>query len=68
VLDASLSLVGADETRAAEWRKHLEDQKILLMEEMKFQKELGEDEHTQYTEILDVCAELRAFLSDHDGA
>jgi hypothetical protein len=58
LVDDALSLPVDSKTRSKKKRKSLEDAKNLLMETIKFQKELGEEWHDKYQEYLAICAKL----------
>jgi hypothetical protein len=59
-------IASAATTETNKKRKRLEDSKNLLMEEIKFQKELGEEYQAQYRDYLSVCAELRSLVNKDD--
>jgi hypothetical protein len=54
------------ESQTTKKRKRLEDSKNLLIEEIKFQKELGEEYQSQYRDYLSVCAEFCSFVNNNE--
>ena len=62
-LEDDVSSLPFEGGRASKKRKLLEDQKKHLMEEIRFQKEIGEDYHTLNAEYLVTCAELHNLIA-----
>jgi hypothetical protein len=54
------------ETRAAKRMKLLEKSKHQLMEEIKFQKDVGEDYSDKYKDYLSTCAMICAMVEDQE--
>ena len=66
VNDDATSLTGDTFSREAKKLKRLENSKKMLMEEIKFQKDLGEDYTEKYNEWLATCAQICKLVNDQN--
>jgi hypothetical protein len=63
--DDDVSSLPVDSVKGLKKRK-LENKQSVLMGQIKFQKELGEDYHDKYKEWLEVCDQLSALVAEDE--